>query len=335
MRSGAEQFPHDWGVLKRRLRVRIASRAFTDAVRLQTSADAQALDGQVACMAVAADWQACLLLDSEQHSMFLPQLVLDLQEIEVAHALECALANRAADGDYQRQLHRKITVFRAQESFVLAELLLDKRRRHELGVNQPIVALMPTRFTLLLAPADDTDAVRNLFTLAVQLLEDADDYCSALPIALRDDEWVSFTPPSSLDREFSVLRHHIQVQNYGEQQGVLERHLQRHGRKEQVARLVSAWHPAASRYFYTAVYQGGRVLLPEADILICFDPDAQEMYFTLWSDIREHDPQCLEHTEWSPPRWRMRRFPKLPPSCRSGSPEPLLLKQFGADIRKR
>ena len=59
------------------------------------------------------------------------------------------------------------------------------------------------------------------------------------------------------------------------------------------------------------------------------------MYFVLWSQLREHDPDCLGRTQWSPPRWRMRRFPRLPPSCKSGSPEPLLLKHFATEIREQ
>ena len=133
---------------------------------------------------------------------------------------------------------------------------------------------MPDRFTLLLAPADEAAALREMFTLAPQLLEDEEDYCSALPVILLEDEWASFTPPAELDPAWAELRHRIRLADYRAQEGLLQGHLQRHGYPDDLASLISAWHPAASRHFYSALYRGGTVLLPEGDILVCVDQQA-------------------------------------------------------------
>lgn len=49
-------WPQDIAALKSSLRLQIVSRSFTQVLRLQTSDDAQALEGQPACVPVAADW---------------------------------------------------------------------------------------------------------------------------------------------------------------------------------------------------------------------------------------------------------------------------------------
>jgi hypothetical protein len=326
------QPPGDFAELKSRLRLKIIPRALSHETRIKCSPDPEARIGRLASMPVTADWDVCLIEDDGDRIKYLPQLILDLLNVDFAQAMQCALDNREPGCAYERHRGKKVWVYDADDNCVFAELLLDKRRRDELLIPQPLVALMPDRNILLLAPANDSAALHELCVIAPRCLSDEQYFCSALPIVLQEDAWAPFSFPPELDPLLEEMRHRIRMSNEKTLLNALQAHVKRHGMSAHVAELLDAWHQPAGRYFYTAIYNGGTELLPEADILCCRDSATKDIYFMLWSEVQKHDPQCFERMECWPPRWWMRRFPRVPQSCRPNSPEALVLKHFERSI---
>jgi hypothetical protein len=302
--------------------------SFSTLFPLRGRTDEEVRNNQMASFPLAADWDVCFALDSKESTRFLPQLAYQLWKVDISKSVQRALDNRCIERDYELRRHNKVWQYTSADGYVLAELLCDRQRRCELLATTPLVALMPEQFTLLIAPADDSAALRQMFEIAYECAQGKDEYCSAHPIVLIENEWLSFVVPPDLLPAQAKLRRHLDAMNFGAQKNVLEGHLQRQNSQDVMSTLMYVDDPVShERLLVTfALYNAeGLALVPEADILGCVDAATREISFMRWSDVRAHASQCVERTEWCPPLWRLRELPDGPQLRKYAALDDLLL----------
>jgi hypothetical protein len=104
-------------------------------------------------------------------------------------------------------------------------------------------------------------------------------------------------------------------------------HLKLRGHSDPViADLLFHTDPSTHRAYSYAIYGDNAALLPETEILQCVEVMAGEarFYFVRSADVQAHDPDCFERIDCHPSYGWMRRYPRVPESCKYDSLDALI-----------
>ncbi len=187
---------------------------------------------------------------------------------------------------------------------------------HRLGVQDP-VALMPLRFTLLIASARNEKALGAMASTAKKLITENSRWLSLRPIVLTDSGWQPFEPPASCFADFDALRQTDLAETYAGQKELIENIFEKSGTDVFVAKATLMQRKGESTMVSYSVWtEGVDTLLPQTDLVI-FVPagrqDSDPLVSVPWDAACSVAGQLMTPTEYFPPRYRVQSFPQDEP----------------------
>lgn len=170
------------------------------------------------------------------------------------------------------------------------------------------IAMVPTRNTLLVAGADDRNALLALADVAAETLSTTDQPLSARPLRLRDGQWTDFALEAEEQAPFLDLMRGQWTREYAEQKQLLE---QLHAQSGDDI-LVASYAPMQNRHtgkpFCMTFWVDGFVnLLPRADAVVL--KNAAEVVVVPWRAAMAVIAHRLAATDHYPIRYRAEAFP--------------------------
>jgi hypothetical protein len=170
------------------------------------------------------------------------------------------------------------------------------------------VVLVPTRNTLLVAGADDMNALLALADAAAETLSTTDQPLSARPLRLRDGKWTDFELDAEALAPFYDLMRGQWTREYAEQKQLLD---QLHAQSGDDI-VVAAYAPMQNRHtgkpFCMTFWVDGFVnLLPRADSVVL--KSAAEVMVVPWRAATAVIGHRLAPTDDYPIRYRAESFP--------------------------
>jgi hypothetical protein len=170
------------------------------------------------------------------------------------------------------------------------------------------VVMVPTRDTLLIAGADDRDALHALADAAAETLSTTDQPLSARPLRLSDGKWIDFALDDEDLAPFTDLMRGQWTREYAEQKQLLD---QLHAQSGDDI-LVAAYAPMQNRntgkpFCMTFWVDGFVNLLPRADSVVL--KSAAEVIVAPWRAAKAIIGHRLISTDHYPIRHRAESFP--------------------------
>jgi len=170
------------------------------------------------------------------------------------------------------------------------------------------VAMVPTRERLLVAGADDADALAALADAAAEALSKTDQPLSAQPLRLRDGQWMDFAGEGEAFAPFLDLMRGQWTRDYAEQKQLLDQLHAQSGDEVVVASYAPMQNRNTGRPFCLTFWVDGFVnLLPRADSIVL--KSATEVIVAPWRAMTAVVGHRLASTDHYPVRYRAEAFP--------------------------
>ena len=170
------------------------------------------------------------------------------------------------------------------------------------------VAMVPTRDRLLVAGADDRDALAALADAAAEALSKTDQPLSAQALRLRDGQWADFTGDGEAFAPFLDLMRGQWTRDYAEQKQLLDQFHAQSGDEVVVASYAPMQNRNTGKPFCLTFWVDGFVnLLPRADSIVL--KSAAEVIVAPWRAMTAVVGHRLASTDHYPVRYRAEAFP--------------------------
>jgi uncharacterized protein YtpQ (UPF0354 family) len=170
------------------------------------------------------------------------------------------------------------------------------------------VVLAPTRNALLVAGADDTNALLALADAGAETLSTTDQPLSARPLRLRDGKWTDFALDSEELGPFYDLLRGQWTREYAEQKQLLDQLHAQNGDDIVVGDYAPMQNRHTGKPFCMTFWVDGFVnLLPRADAVVL--KSAAEVMVVPWRTATAVIAHRLASTDHYPIRYRAEAFP--------------------------
>ncbi len=264
---------------------------------------------------LAADWVVCLAEDTPDSL----RLVNDTTLGEFGEPWDALLARaidnlRLTSADWRPIRERGVVISNMDDAYDTSRILLPELWRGA-GLRGRVVAMAPDRAVLMMAPADDAQALETMAALALVRTRDQPRRVSGLAITrdLDDDaaSWVELAPPAELAPLFARVARWQRAGAYVDQTELLTKLLEAQGQDVFVANqlLMAPTGAPEGEFESIALWPDGVVaLLPECDS-VGFSFADKSTYRASWAQVRAAVPELMEATEHFPPRYKVTRTP--------------------------
>jgi hypothetical protein len=170
------------------------------------------------------------------------------------------------------------------------------------------VVMAPTRDRLLVAGADDPDALAALADAAAEALSKTEQPLSAQALRLRDGTWVDFSGDGEQFAPFLDLMRGQWTRDYAEQKQLLDQLHTQNGEEVVVASYAPMQNRSTGKPFCLTFWVDGFVnLLPRADSIVL--KSATEVIVAPWRAMTGVVGHRLAPTDHYPIRYRAEAFP--------------------------
>ena len=259
---------------------------------------------------VGSDLGVALIADGTDAAPAVTGAQLRASRLEPEAALAVALDNlrsRSRSPSAFESLKPGLFAARWQDGHDAARLLLPDLIAALPVTGDPVV-MAPTRDTLLVAGADDKDALLALADAAADTLSTTDQPLSAQALCLCEGRWADFAGDGDAFAPFDDLMRGQWTRDYGEQKQLLD---QLHAQSGDDV-LVAAYAPMQNRntgkpFCMTFWVDGFANLLPRADSIVL--KSAAEVIVVPWRTMTGAVGHRLASTDHYPTRYRADTFP--------------------------
>jgi hypothetical protein len=257
----------------------------------------------------------CLFVDSPESTMMVTDKHLGEWGKTFEQALEVALANLEARSPGTLARHDGVYVAPWSDCYDPARALLPARMTG-LDVAGDRVAFMPNWNHLLVTGADDAAGLAGALAFARRVVDEEARGMSALPLVLRDGEWIDFELPRGHALEPALREARVMELSrvYSDQTEQLRRYHERAGIDVFVAAYTGVRRAEGGDYSSYCVWSKGIAsLLPRTETVSFFDGDTGENGSVVaqvdWDLVRLHCGDLLQPTDWAQQRFRVDAFP--------------------------
>jgi hypothetical protein len=260
--------------------------------------------------ALGADLVVDLFSDGSGPGILVDSRRLHGLGLDRAQALERASANLRRRGESQfTTLGPGVFVLDCKDGYASSRLLLPEAIA-ALPVKGDPVAMVPVREMLIVAGADDKNALLTMAAAAAETLSTTSEPLSAHTLRLVDGDWVDFTPdPDALASLCDLVRGQ-RIREYAEQKELLDQLHAQEGDDIFVANYAPMQDRRSGRPFCMTFWADGMAsLLPQSDV-IAFKT-ATEVIVVPWDAALPIVGHHMAPTEHYPVRLHVPSFPSL------------------------
>jgi hypothetical protein len=191
-----------------------------------------------------------------------------------------------------------------------------------LDVKGDPVAFAPNWNHLLVTGSEDVEGLAGCLLFATKILAEEPRPMTALPLVRRGGQWVDLELPRGHVVEPLLRRARVLELNqvYGDQAGLIEKVHEKDGTDVYVARF-NASHDGKERQFdsYAVWSKDVVTLLPRTERVVFFDNEQPEKSRVVaevdWPIVGLHCGGLMEEAGFTPPRYRVERFPTADQLC--------------------
>lgn len=308
-----EDLPEDFEEAKAHLRPKIWARAGIEHTNLQAR-----LQGrhklELPQYEVGSHLLASLVYDLPRSVRSISPEELENWGTSYYEAIEIATQNLIESRFSYAKVGDGLYVSSTGDSYDASRILLTEFIR-SLEVQGDIIAMVPNRDMLLVAGADDDQALEAMITLAEQAVEGPRPLAST-PLRLVGDDWVDWMPSRGhqLFDRFRILELKFLYQEYGQQKDLLDRLYQQQGIDRFVATFSAASDKEGDNLFSYSVWTAGiESLLPQTERVMFFAPsegDAEKIVASApWHKVEKIVGHLMSDVDLYPRRFLVNDFP--------------------------
>lgn len=294
----------------------IRARSYAESLRLSSRLAGTALSGTSAAP-LGDDVVTMLVVDDANSMSIVTAAQLDAWGMSFAEALDAALDNlRAIPGGGFARGPDGVMVGDWNDAYDSSRLLLPDLV-HRAGIGDP-VAMIPTRDSILLAPAADRRALLAMLALASTAREEQGRTVSAAMYHFRNSSAQLYTPDNEeVARGLAQLRQRYLAEDYADQKTLLDDLHDKHDIDLFVASFMLVQDNHAREEFSLCTWsEGVDALLPKSDriALVRFNEqgEAQRAGMYDWDTVSAVAGHLMTpEPDTYPIRYRVRQFPDL------------------------
>jgi hypothetical protein len=294
----------------------VRARSYAESLRLSARFAGTALPGTSAAP-LGEDVVTVIAVDDADSMSIVTAAQLDAWGVSFAVALDAALDNlRAIPGGGFVRSADGVLVGDWNDAYDSSRLLLPDLV-HRAGIGDP-VAMIPTRDSILLAPAGDRRALLAMLALASTASQEQGRTVSAAMYHFRNSSAEPYAPEDEeVARGLARLRQRYLAEDYAEQKTLLDDLHEKHDIDLFVASFMLAQDKHARHEFSLCTWsEGVDALLPKSDriALVRFNDqgEAQRAGMYDWDTVSAFAGHLMTpEPDTYPIRYRVRQFPDL------------------------
>lgn len=309
-----EELPEDFEEIKPHLRPKIWARAGIEHTTLQARIRGGQKGVDMPKYEVGSHLLASIVYD-------LPRSVrsITVEELEgwgtsYYEALEIATQNLMEAGFQYAKVGDGLYVSAVGDSYDASRVLLTDFIR-SLEVQGDIIAMVPNRDMMLVAGADDDQALEAMVALAEQAVQEPRPLASTA-LKLVGDDWVDWMPSRGhqLFDRFRVLELKYLYQEYAQQKEMLDKLYEGQG----IDRFVASFSAASDNddeniFSYSVWSKGVETLLPQTERVMFFDPghpgEDKVVATAPWHKVEKLLSHLMSDVDLYPKRYLVTEFP--------------------------
>lgn len=312
--SPREDLPEDFEEIKSHLRPKIWARAGIEHTNLQARIRGGQKGIDMPQYEVGSHLLASIVYDLPRSVRSISSDELEAWGTSYYEALEVATQNLTEAGFAYAKVGEGLYVSAVGDSYDASRILLTEFIR-SLEVQGDIIAMVPNRDMLLVAGADDDQALEGMVTLAEQAVEGPRPLAST-PLRLVGDDWVDWMPSRGhqLFDRFRILELKYLYQEYAQQKEMLDKLYQNQGIDRFVASFSAASDNDGENLFSYSVWsEGVETLLPQAEKVMFFRPgegEAKQIVASVpWHRVEKVLGHLMSDVDLYPKRYLVNEFP--------------------------
>ncbi len=173
------------------------------------------------------------------------------------------------------------------------------------------VAMVPARNALMIAGADDANALKDLLTLARGALQEQAYVVSTVALRLQGDDWEPWLPDSShpLYNDFKRMHMELLADDYETQQKLLDKLHEARGEDLFVAKFNGLQNENTGNVTSCSVWGAGvATLLPQTDLIAFMSREGKPRIFS-WEQAVEVVGDLMTPVDMYPSRFKVSDFP--------------------------
>jgi hypothetical protein len=309
-----EELPEDFETIKGHLRPKIWARASIEHTNLQARIRGGQKGIDMPQYEVGAHLLASIVYDLPRSVRSISTEELETWGTSYYEALEIATQNLTEAGFAYAKVGEGLYVSATGDSYDASRILLTEFIR-SLEVQGEIIAMVPNRDMLLVAGADDDQALEGMVTLAEQAVEGPRPLAST-PLRLVGDDWVDWMPSRGhqLFDRFRILELKYLYQEYSQQKEMLDKLYEQQGIDRFVATFSAATDDDTDSLFSYSVWsEGVETLLPQTEKVMFFRPGVGEenklVASVPWRRVEKILGHLLSDVDLYPKRFLVTEFP--------------------------
>ncbi len=235
---------------------------------------------------------------------------LETWGVTIYEALEAATHNLLESGFTLASIGDKLYASVIDDHYDCCRLLAQDILRSLKLTGDPVITL-PNRSTLLITGSDDTEGLTMLADLTEKAFEEPRPMMS-MALRLEGDDWIDWLPDHGhpLHQRFKLLKLRSMLGLYETQKELLDRLFEQRLEDVFVARLNAVTNNDDEVMTWCVWSESVTTLLPEADKIMFFRPEQNEMAQVRWDDAVRIAGTLMETVEdMYPTRFRVESFP--------------------------
>lgn len=173
------------------------------------------------------------------------------------------------------------------------------------------IAMVPARNALMIAGADDVNALKDLLTLAEGAVQKQSYVVSTVALRLQGDDWEPWLPDSShpLYNEFKRMHVELLADEYETQKALLAKLHEARGEDLFVAKFDGLQNKNTGNVTSCSVWGAGvATLLPQTDLIAFLGRDGEPHIFD-WERAVEVVSSLMTSLDMYPPRFKVSDYP--------------------------
>lgn len=305
------EFPDDFETARSHLRPKLWCRAVFSKLRLQSQIDGGDPDKlDIPEYEVGSHLIASLVYDLPDQMASVSKEQLEKWGVTYYEALEIARENLEQEPFTFAKIGDGCYASATGDSYDSCRLLLPSLIE-KFEVKGDLIALVPSRDSLIVAGSEDEQSLQIMLDLGKKELETNPRPMVPIPLRYDGDDWLDWLPPKNhrLAGPFQELAVSYLIQEYGEQQQLLNQVHEKGGIDVFVATYNAVQKDDGTIYSYGTWGNGFESLLPKTDWITFVRDDGDVPANAPWSKVQEIVGHLLSPTDHYPERFHVKAFP--------------------------
>jgi hypothetical protein len=309
-----DELPENFEEIKGHLRPKIWARAGIEHTNLQARIRGGKKGIDMPQYEVGSHLLASIVYDLPRSVRSISSDELETWGTSYYEALEIATQNLIESKFEYTKVGDGLYISTTGDSYDASRVLLTDFIR-SLEVEGEVIAMVPNRDMLLVAGADDDQALEGMVTLAEQAVEGPRPLASTA-LRLVGDDWVDWMPSRGhqLFDRFRILELKYLYQEYAQQKEMLDKLYETQGIERFVATFSAATDTDGDNLFSYSVWSAGvESLLPHAERVMFYRPsetgDKEIVASVPWHKVEKVVGHLMSDVDLYPRRFLVTEFP--------------------------